>query len=193
MFQKGLVQNMNTEKLTQNMIDTIKEWQIKIGYQKEAIGLYYPADSLKNLLELPADTSLKALLEQLSLFSNATEKQFGKLNISNEKERICLQIPEYGVTYIHENIPDSEFLKAFLKEITTPGCTLNNMRKVFYTFSDDVVEVDLEQDGLGTVFYFSNDSIDSYVYCLEFDAFGATYHRFSKEDYEALKTIGHKH
>ena len=47
MFQKGLVQNMNTEKLTQNMIDTIKEWQIKIGYQKESIGLYYPADSLK--------------------------------------------------------------------------------------------------------------------------------------------------
>ena len=43
------------------------------------------------------------------------------------------------------------------------------------------------EDGLGKVFYFMDDTIDPYVYCLEFDAFGATYHRFSKEDYEALK------
>lgn len=176
-----------TQKLTQNIIDTIKEWQIKIGYQKESIGLYYPADSLKNLLELPADTSLKTLLEQLSLFSKSNETQLGKLGISNDKERICLQIPEYGVTYIHENVPDSAFLKAFLKEITTPGCTLEKIRNVFHTFSNNVVEADLEHHGLGKVFYFMDDTIDPYVYCLEFDAFGATYHRFSKEDYEALK------
>ena len=178
---------MNTKKLTQNVIDTIKEWQIKIGYQNESMRLYYPADSLKKLLDLPEDTSLPALLEHLSIFSDTEKAVLGTLTISNEKDRICLLVPKEGVAYIHEHIPDSVFLKAFLKEITTPGCTLENIRKLFYSFSDSVVEKDLEHDGLGKVFYFTDDSIDPYVYCLEFDEFGATYHRFSKEDYEALR------
>ena len=32
------------QKLEQNLIDLIKEEQMKLGYQKETIRLYYPAD-----------------------------------------------------------------------------------------------------------------------------------------------------
>ena len=38
------------QKLEQNLIDLIKEEQMKLGYQKETIRLYYPADSLLRLL-----------------------------------------------------------------------------------------------------------------------------------------------
>ena len=33
---------------------------------------------------------------------------------------------------------------------------------------------------------FVNDTIDKYVYCVEWDEFGTTYHRFTKKDYENL-------
>lgn len=47
------------QKLEQNLIDLIKEEQMKLGYQKETIRLYYPADSLLRLLgkELSIESS----------------------------------------------------------------------------------------------------------------------------------------
>ena len=35
-------------------------------------------------------------------------------------------------------------------------------------------------------FSFSDPSVDEYCYCVEENEFGLTYHRFSREDYEAL-------
>ena len=180
---------MNSKKLAQNIVDTVKEWQIKIGYQNESMRLYYPSASLIELLDLDEDTGLEDLIKKLDKFALEQQSLWGKIQISNEGERVCILVPAKGVTYIHEHVPDSEFLKAFLKEITTPGCTLENIRDVFYSFSQQVKEEDLEQEGLGNVFYFEDDTIDAYVYCLEFDEFGATYHRFSKEDYKKLRKM----
>ena len=33
---------MHTEQLERHIIDTIKEWQMKIGYKEENMRLYYP-------------------------------------------------------------------------------------------------------------------------------------------------------
>ena len=43
---------MNAEALKKHIFDTIKEWQIKLGYIEEDMKLYYPAESLKVLLFL---------------------------------------------------------------------------------------------------------------------------------------------
>ena len=55
-----------------------------------------------------------------------------------------------------------------------------------------------ESEGLGMVFYFlpgaddasadvrSGSDIDTYVYCVEEDDFGITYHRFSWSDFQKL-------
>ncbi len=40
----------NYGNLEQNIIDVIAEQQAKLGYLKETVRLYYPADSLKHLL-----------------------------------------------------------------------------------------------------------------------------------------------
>ena len=42
---------MNCEPLKKHIIDTVKEWQMKIGYRAESMKLYYPAASLAELLE----------------------------------------------------------------------------------------------------------------------------------------------
>ena len=55
---------------------------------------------------------------------------------------------------------------------------------------------DRESEGLGMVFYFcpvqeevqtpERSVIDTYVYCVEEDDFGITYHRFSWSDFQKL-------
>lgn len=39
-------------ELAQHMVDTVKEWQLKIGVRKEKMDLFYPLESLKELLKL---------------------------------------------------------------------------------------------------------------------------------------------
>ena len=45
--------------LEQNLYDTVREWQLKLGYQREEMRLYYPEESLLELL----DTTKEALPE----------------------------------------------------------------------------------------------------------------------------------
>lgn len=177
---------MKGQKLLQNIYDTIKEWQIKIGYQKESMGLYYPASSLKGLMGLPENISISELLKNLDIFLEENANTLGKAVVSNQEDRICLQIPKEGTAYVHEQIPASPFLKDFIQKITIPGCTLEEIKKVFYKYSTNIVEKDGIHDGLGRIFYFEDETIDPYIYCLEFDEFGATYHRFDKLDFEHL-------
>lgn len=174
------------QNLLQNIWDTIKEWQIKIGYQRESMGLYYPASSIKHLLELPENTTLEGVLEALDVFLEENTDTLGKVKVTNQQDRICLQIPKEGTAYVHERVPASPFMVDFIKKITTPGCTLDEIKKVFYQYSTNILEKDGVHDGLGTVLYFEDETIDPYVYCLEFDEFGATYHRFGRTDFEQL-------
>ena len=40
---------MNTQKLIKNIVDQIKEGQLKLGYVKETVRLYYPLLSMNAL------------------------------------------------------------------------------------------------------------------------------------------------
>lgn len=56
-------------KLEKNMIDVIKEEQVKLGYRSETIRLYYPILSLNRLLD--TDYEIRQMKEVLSiLFQN---------------------------------------------------------------------------------------------------------------------------
>ena len=56
---------MNTEKLIKNIIDQIKEAQIKLGFAKETTRLYYPVESLNAMLGIHAKND-KEMLELLA-------------------------------------------------------------------------------------------------------------------------------
>lgn len=178
--------DMNKQNLLQNIWDTIKEWQIKIGYQEESVSLYYPSSSIKHLLELPECITLEEILEVLDDFFDENTDTLGKVKVTNQQDRICLQIPEKGTAYVHEQISASPFMVDFIKKITMPGCSLEEIKKVFLKYSANIVEKEGGHDGLGTILYFEDETIDPYVYCLEFDEFGVTYHRFGKTDFKEL-------
>lgn len=183
---------MKTEALQKHIYDTVKEWQMKIGYREENMKLYYPDVSLKGLLGLDRDADTEQLDEALALFAGAMQPQLGKICIScdEKKERYCLDVPAKGVAYIAKEVPDSVFLKEFLKVITSPGSTLKDVRACFAGYADrqkiTYCESDRTADGLGHVFYFEGHLEDEYIYCVESDDFGLTYHRFDREDYEKL-------
>lgn len=175
---------MQTAELERNICDTVKEWQIKIGYSEEKMELYYPEDSLMKLVHVSSEEELKDALTQ---FITDTKERLGTVAISESDGRFCIEVPKEGTRYIHEHIPDSPFLKAFLKTVVRYDCTLKNIREVFQEFSPDFVEEDQNDSHLGTVFYFRDPSVDPFIYCVSFGAFGAEYHRFTKEDFEEVR------
>ena len=48
-------------ELAQHMVDTVKEWQCKIGVRKEKMDLFYPLESLKELLQMDPAASTEEL------------------------------------------------------------------------------------------------------------------------------------
>ena len=62
---------MNREKLLKNMTDQVKEAQLKLGYAKETVRLYYPVDSLNTIL----GSNAKDEQEMLTLLRKAFEEE----------------------------------------------------------------------------------------------------------------------
>ena len=62
---------MNISKLITNMIDQMVEAQIKLGYSKETITLYYPLDSLNRIL----GTSYESGTELAEALTEALDKE----------------------------------------------------------------------------------------------------------------------
>lgn len=181
---------MGIETLEKHILDTIKEWQMKIGYREEDMKLYYHDISLIDLLGMKPETTWEQLDKALRLFCKAEEEKLGKLEFSNIKERYCIQVPAKGCSYVAKNVPDFLFLKSFLAVITNPQSTLKQVRECFDCYAREnntqYVELDKREEGIGYVFFFDREEIDEYVYCVEEDQFGLTYHRFTRTDYEKL-------
>ena len=78
---------MNGEPLKKHIIDTVKEWQMKIGYRPESMKLYYPAVSLAELLDLPEDAGKEQL--QRALLDLQKKKKLFLENFPSQKERIA--------------------------------------------------------------------------------------------------------
>lgn len=176
---------MKAERLEKHITDTVKEWQMKIGYQNGDMKLYYPEASLKEAME-----EGETIQEALAAFVEEVEPRLGKIEISHSGERYCLDIPEQGCRYIAEEVPEPEFLSRLLHVVTSGNGTMEQVRRCFREFAAEKHTVSIEKNEtkheLGRVFYFEDEKAEEYVYCVEENEFGLTYHRFSRADYEVL-------
>lgn len=194
--------------LETHITDTIKEWQLKIGYREGNMKLYYPGESLVSLLDIPDVAAEKAvagesvedsLKEALKQFCVKTEPKLGRIKISGSFERFCLDIPAQGCAYVAGQVSEPEFLKRFLQVITASGSNMEQVRECFTEYASQHGTVSVEETEEETsgkehshshvvhAFYFTDDSVEAYVYWVEENEFGLTYHRFTKEDYMRLK------
>ena len=178
----------NIEALERHVTDTIKEWEMKLGAINTELRLYYPAVSLEELLGLPRECEKEKLQVALNEFCSAVQPRLGKILVSGE-ERICLTVSPEGCAYV-KNLPDPPFLRDLLAIMTEPAAGLAQVQALFEEYAkragSAVCEQEDQQDGIGRVFYFADERIDPYVYCVSQDEFGLTYHRFDRRDFAHL-------
>lgn len=169
--------------LKQNIVDSVKECEIKLGYRAEAISLYYPEKVLLELLNVPKGN----LEEEINNFCDLVLGELGKIQIiqTQERERYQIIIPKEGVMFIHENVEASPFVKEFVQEIHRPGMTKEAVIALFRRYSEEVVTEQAEEKEWAI--YFADPKIDAYVYYMEEDDFGLQYHRFTRKSYEAIR------
>lgn len=178
---------MNPEKLITNIMDQIKEAQIKLGYARETVRLYYPAASLSRLL----DVEMKDAEELLELLQGSPEFQntaLGAIEFDRHGDRIEVRIPPEGAEYVHRQVEEPEFLSAIITLFGTHHhCGISDIREVFARFSPEYVCQKMPE---GTDFdyalYFPKGDVDAYYYCVKEEMEHTIYHRFTKEDFQAL-------
>jgi hypothetical protein len=168
-------------KLKQNICDVIKEEQVKLGYRKETIRLYYPILSLNRFLN--SDLSIDAMKKILNEFSGTLEDQFGKTEISNDGERFCFCFSPEASEYIHTHTKQEGFLYDFIDIVSRHGISIEDVICCFKKYSDCVHVEKVTHGEFDYLVYFEDGRPDSFRYCLTDEGCHIIYHRFTVDDY----------
>ena len=177
---------MGKERLEQNLIDQMKEAQLKLGFEEETMRLYYPVASLNLLLGTDCEKAgeMKETLEKL--FAEP-ESRLGKLEFAVRADRIEVSVPPEGARYVHEHMGDVAFLQKIVSLFSdSHGKSVEDVKQVFGKFGAYVCEQMPEGSDFDQVLYFEDPSVDEYYYCVKEEMGHLIYHRFLKEDYRMM-------
>lgn len=170
--------------LVDNIMDVIKEEQIKLGYRKERIRLYYPLSSLNILLG--TQVASEQMMDQLKAYFLTKTDILGEVGISHKGERFCIELPEQVSEYVNEHTEHSGFLYDFITVISKHGISIDEIVDEFRRYSDAVHFEKMENAEFNYLLYFEDGEPDSYRYCLTQEQQHIIYHRYTKEDYEDM-------
>lgn len=173
---------MDYSRLKNNIIEVIEEQQLKLGYLKETVRLYYPLSSLNRFLGVRKQA--EAMRQLLQDFVTDEKDCFGNVVVTNEGERFCIAIPPEGVEYVHDHMDTGGFLSDLIAAVTRYGSTLEDVLAPFYKHSGQVRVEKIRNGEFDYLVYFENGKPDSYRYCITVEAEHIIYHRYTKEDYE---------
>ncbi len=175
---------MNTEKLFQNVVDVIEEGQLKLGYRQETIRLYYPFHSLNLFLDMQLDAA--EMMEALRAFAAEYADRLGEIAVSRKGKRFCLAVPPEGAAYVHARTDKNGFLAQFIALIARHGTTIDDVTKLFRAHSRCVRIEALHNGEFDYLIRFEDGRPDAFYYCITDEGCHLTYHRFTREDYEAF-------
>lgn len=165
----------------------MKEAQIKLGYAKETVRLYYPVTSV-NALTGTDIKDAKELVIQLENNSSFSDTKLGQIQFAVHGGRIEVSIPPEGAEYVHQEVPSPAFLTDMIELFGAHhNCTLKEVQDIFEKYSRNYMcEKMPEGMDFDYVLYFEDEKIDAYYYCIKEEMGHTIYHRFTKEDYQAL-------
>lgn len=173
---------MNHQILEENIRGLIEEQQLKLGYERETVRLYYPLESLNHLTESACTADeMQAALE---IFAMTVRDRFGVLEIShNEKGRFCIAVPEEGNEYVHQHLHENPFLAELIETVRQHGATMEQVLSVFQKYSTQVHVQELDNGEFQYLVYFEDGKPDDYRYCLAQEGHHVIYHRYAPSDY----------
>lgn len=186
---------MKETRLAKNICETVYEGQIKLGYRKERIQLYYQLGSMQYLL---ADQ--KTLIEQTGRkeltgkdfdplipdLEDQLRTQIGEVKITRQKQRLEIIISAEAVANIYENRKQDTFLEELIQILAQSQTGLTQVMDVFRRKSPDVICEKAPNDEFDYVIYFKDSQIDDFRYCFSFGEMGNYYHRFIPYDYDTV-------
>ncbi len=173
-----------SDALKKSIVDAIEEGQLKLGYREETIRLYYPLSSLCTLMHQSMDAA--QMTRALTTFSEQVKGELGKIEVSRKGERFCLAVGPKGAAWVHEHTDPSGFLADFIAAIGRHGCTMDELLAIFRRHGEHVHVEALHNGEFDWLVYFEDGKPDAYCYCIADEGCHLTYHRFTKEDYEAF-------
>lgn len=177
---------VDLNRLEKNIVDQIKEVQIKLGYVKETVRLYYPLTSLNTMLGT-SYINLENARNDIEICLKKRPLNIGEVDVSVHEGRIEFVVPPDGTEYIHNNIADPDFLKDLVILFGKHHCTKQEILDLFANYSEEYVcEQMPEGADFDYVLYFKDKNIDEYYYCVKEEMGHTIYHRFTKEDYEGM-------
>ena len=77
-------------------------------------------------------------------------------------------------------------LADFIAAIGRHGCTMDELLAIFHRHGERVHVEALHNGEFDWLVYFEDGKPDAYCYCIADEGCHLTYHRFTKEDYEAF-------
>lgn len=170
----------NLKALEKNIVDTIKESQLKLGFTPNPVTLFYPLESLNLLTD--ADLSMSEMTAAISAYASDI---LSGLSCNVFEDKIGVVVSAESVRAIHENTEASAFLTEFIAAVKE-GCTMEKAKAIFKKYSGNAVLEDMDDDEFDVLAYFPDGEPDAYKYCLANDLGGITYHRFTQQDYENI-------
>lgn len=175
---------MDTSRLYENIVAVIEEGQLKLGYRAETIQLYYPLASLN--LFFGTELDAPQMTDALEAFARAHADRLGEISVSRKGKRFCLAVPPEGAAYIHAQTDENGFLARFIAMIARHGTTMEDVIALFRAFSPCVRVDELHNGEFDVLIRFEDGKPDAFYYCITDEGCHLTYHRFTKEDYEAF-------
>lgn len=169
-------------KFEQILIDIIQEQQIKLGYMKETLRLYFPISSLGYLLELDI-TDEKAVVDQkLTNELSRIKPYFGDIRFTSKDNRYAIIIPPEGSAYVYENVGKNIFLEELIQLFNSHQVNIEKVRSLFNKFDPNYICEKSEDIEFDYLLSFTNNDKDNYYYCIKFDEGHGSYHRFNEHD-----------
>lgn len=160
----------------------MKEEQIKLGYRRETVRLYYPLLSLNRFLH--TDFDIDEMAETLKEFTASVSDRLGRIEISHKEERFCICLPPEASEYIYMNTEKSGFLYDFIQTVSRHDISIEEVLRLFKKYSDHVHVEKMEQDDFDYLVYFEDGKPDEFRYCLTDEGCHIIYHRFTADDYK---------
>ena len=171
-------------ELDKSIRDAIKEEQVKLGFRKEVIRLYYPLEAVNRLLGTEHD--IAAMYKELEGFTAEENETLGSIVVSNKDERFCFRLPEEASVYVHEHTPGEGFIYDFIAVIGRHGISVDEVIAVFHKYSEHVHVEAIRDNEFDYLIYFEDGIPDDYRYCLTVEEDHIIYHRYTKSEYEAF-------
>lgn len=172
--------NIDISPLEKNIIEVIKESQIKLGYTPNDVTLYYPPQSIA--LMTGTDASQEDFVSAINDYEGEVLK---KLSGKVSEDKIGVTVPAESVLAIHNNVKASDFLVEFINAVKK-GCSMEKAKEIFLKHNKAAVLKEIEDDEFDLLAYFPDGTPDAYKYCIADDLGGISYHRFTNADFEEL-------